>query len=154
MMTMIVTYIKINRVIDYRECVTNKKCLNRNSHQEVISQKSVPQMQNKNQRRKPTRRSIPHKAEYATLLKSHLRTGAPPQVYYTLTEQSPRKAPPKGWFCIDKQLVKILKKDFVKKILRISWETHCFKWLLSLKTFIHTIWQNFLVKENKLTCNK
>ena len=86
--------------------------------------------------------------------KSHLRIGAPSQVYCTLTEHSHRKVPPKGWFCIDKQLVKILKKDFVERNLRNSWENHCFNWLLSLKTFICTIWQNFLIKENKLTCNK
>ena len=31
-------------------------------------------------------KSDPHKASYATLLKSHLRIGAPPQIHCAITE--------------------------------------------------------------------
>ena len=62
------------------------------------------------------RKSDPHRAAYATLLKSHPRTDSPLQIRCTLTEHSPRRTSPEDCF-FDIQLVKTLKLDFVKRIL-------------------------------------
>ena len=69
------------------------------------------------------RKSDPHRAAYATLLKSHPRTGSPPQIRCTLTKHSPRRTSPEGCFCSDIQLVKILKLDFVRRNL-LKVKTH------------------------------
>ena len=68
----------------------------------------------------------------------------------------PRRTSPEGCFCIDIQLVKNLKLDFVRKKLSKSknWWDHCFSWLWLLETFLNTTWQNFLVRVKKLTCHK
>ena len=66
---------------------------------------------------------IPKRAAYTTLLKSHPHTGSPLQIRCTLTKHAPRRTSPKGCFCIDIQLVKILKLDFVKRNL-LKVKTH------------------------------
>ena len=66
------------------------------------------------------RKSDLQRAAYATLLKSYPRTGSPPQIHCTLTEHLPRRTSSEGSFCIDIQLLKILKLDFVKRNLLLS----------------------------------
>ena len=70
----------------------------------------------------------------------------------------PRRIFLESRFCTDIQLVKILKLDFVKRNLLkvkthetidISWLPYDWLWLL--KTFIYIIWQNFLVREKKIS---
>ena len=80
-------------------------------------------MQSKNHGRTPMQKSDLQRAAYATLLKSHPRTGSPPQIHCILTKTSPRRTSPEGCFCIDVQLVKILKLGFVKRNL-LKVKTH------------------------------
>ena len=69
-------------------------------------------MRSKSHRRTPIWKSDPQRATYATLLKSHPRTPS-----------FPRRTSPEGCFCIDIQLVKILKLDFVRRNL-LKVKTH------------------------------
>ena len=124
------------------------------------SQKTVRQMLSKNHRRTPIQKSNPHRAAYATLLKSHphppLSRKSAAHSQNTLSEEHLRRATSVLIFNLE---VRFCQKKLIKS--KNSWDylylVIIISWLCLLKTFVYIIWQNFLreltcIKEKELAC--
>ena len=75
------------------------------------------------QKQIPRGNNPPQKSCIYNSIEITFHTGSPLQIRCTLTKHAPRGRSPEGCFCIDIQLVKILKLDFVKRNL-LKVKTH------------------------------
>ena len=117
------------------------------------SQKTVRQMLSKNHRRTPIQKSNPHRAAYATLLKSHphppLSRKSAAHSQNTLSEEHLRRAASVLMFDLE---VRFCQKKLIKsKNLWDHWHLVVILWLWLLKTFVYKIWRNFLVREKRIS---
>ena len=117
------------------------------------SQKTVRQMLSKNHRRTPIQKSNPHRAAYATLLKSHphppLSRKSAAHSQNTLSEEHLRRAASVLIFDLE---VRFCQKKLIKsKNLWDHWHLVVILWLWLLKTFVYKIWRNFLVREKRIS---
>ena len=117
------------------------------------SQKTVRQMLSKNHRRTPIQKSNPHRAAYATLLKSHphppLSRKSAAHSQNTLSEEHLRRATSVLIFNLE---VRFCQKKLIKsKNLWDHWHLVVILWLWLLKTFVYKIWRNFLVREKRIS---
>ena len=117
------------------------------------SQKTVRQMLSKNHRRTPIQKSNPHRAAYATLLKSHphppLSRKSAAHSQNTLSEEHLRRAASVLIFNLE---VRFCQKKLIKsKNLWDHWHLVVILWLWLLKTFVYKIWRNFLVREKRIS---
>ena len=117
------------------------------------SQKTVRQMLSKNHRRTPIQKSNPHRAAYATLLKSHphppLSRKSAAHSQNTLSEEHLRRAASVLIFDLE---VRFCQKKLIKsKNLWDHWHLVVILWLWLLKRFVYKIWRNFLVREKRIS---